>query len=202
MNAPRTLNATALRILKAAEQVFLDHGFEGASINDIADKAEINKSLIYHHFGSKEKLWVAVKASIIKSHEGKSVEEMEFPKESFKKFLERFVSTRYELYSQNPAIARLVTWQRLEQSDKELTNVTPPYLNTLTSQIRLFQEKGEIRSDLNPEMVIYFIMTSASMPFMDPPNFFLGKGIVQQKRKYLGMLIDSLYLAFAAHKVT
>jgi hypothetical protein len=51
-------------------------------------------------------------------------------------------------------------------------------------------------------MVIYFIMTSASMPFMDPPNFFLGKGIVQQKRKYLGMLIDSLYLAFAAHKVT
>ena len=48
-------------ILEAALAVFIEKGFAGASISQIAKAAKINQSLIYHHFASKEDLWVCVK---------------------------------------------------------------------------------------------------------------------------------------------
>lgn len=44
------------RILEAAEELFAEKGFEGTSVRDIAQKAEINLAMISYYFGSKEKL--------------------------------------------------------------------------------------------------------------------------------------------------
>jgi AcrR family transcriptional regulator len=43
-------------ILEAAEQVFAERGYDGASIADIARAAETAKSVIYDHFASKAEL--------------------------------------------------------------------------------------------------------------------------------------------------
>lgn len=45
-----------IQILNAAEELFAAKGFEGASVRDIAQKAEINVAMISYYFGSKEKL--------------------------------------------------------------------------------------------------------------------------------------------------
>src|ERR1700731_189480 len=47
------------RILKAARKVFLDRGFEGASIEEIADAARSGKPTIYARFPDKEALFAA-----------------------------------------------------------------------------------------------------------------------------------------------
>jgi AcrR family transcriptional regulator len=47
-------------LLAAAAQVFAVHGYHGASIEEIAQRAEITKPVIYHHFGSKQELHAAV----------------------------------------------------------------------------------------------------------------------------------------------
>ena len=57
----RDPEATRLAILDAAEAIFVEKGFAAASMSDIAARAAITKSLIHHHFGSKEELWVEVK---------------------------------------------------------------------------------------------------------------------------------------------
>lgn len=44
------------KILEATYKVLIQEGYSGLSIRKIADKAEIDKSLIYHHFGSKKDL--------------------------------------------------------------------------------------------------------------------------------------------------
>ncbi len=49
-----------LQILGAAEQLFADHGFEGTSVRDIAQKAGVNLAMISYYFGSKEKLMSAL----------------------------------------------------------------------------------------------------------------------------------------------
>lgn len=51
---------TAGRILDAAEQVFAAHGYEAASLREIAALAEIQQPGIYNHFASKEALYRAV----------------------------------------------------------------------------------------------------------------------------------------------
>lgn len=47
-------------ILEAARESFAEHGFEAATVRDIAQRAGVDPAMIHHYFGSKEKLFVAV----------------------------------------------------------------------------------------------------------------------------------------------
>jgi TetR/AcrR family transcriptional regulator len=47
-------------ILNAAEQVFAEHGFDGARVDAIAETAGYNKSLLFQYFGDKLGLYVEV----------------------------------------------------------------------------------------------------------------------------------------------
>jgi AcrR family transcriptional regulator len=56
----RTPAESRARILRAATREFVTHGFAGARINSIVKKAGSNPRMIYHYFGSKSQLYVAV----------------------------------------------------------------------------------------------------------------------------------------------
>ncbi len=51
---------TAERILDAAEPIFAERGFEGASLREIARSAGIQQPGLYNHFPSKQALYQAV----------------------------------------------------------------------------------------------------------------------------------------------
>ena len=51
---------TLQRILDTAAEVFADSGFAGARMDEIADRAGVNKATIYYHIGAKETLYARV----------------------------------------------------------------------------------------------------------------------------------------------
>ena len=51
---------TVQRILDAAAREFAETGYEGARVDHIADRAGINKAMIYYHIGNKEALYTRV----------------------------------------------------------------------------------------------------------------------------------------------
>jgi AcrR family transcriptional regulator len=51
--------ATPERLLSAAAEAFAQHGFGGATLADIADRAGVTTGAIYNHFAGKEDLLVA-----------------------------------------------------------------------------------------------------------------------------------------------
>ncbi|MEQ9695459.1 TetR/AcrR family transcriptional regulator [Shimia sp. SDUM112013] len=53
---------TRARILDAAERLFAERGFEGASIRDIAREAGVQAGLVTHHGGPKEDLFARIVA--------------------------------------------------------------------------------------------------------------------------------------------
>ena len=53
------------RILDAAQRVFLKRGYQGASLDEIAEMAPASKPTIYAHFEGKEALFEAVVARVI-----------------------------------------------------------------------------------------------------------------------------------------
>lgn len=53
------------RILEAAEQVFAEAGFGGATMAAIAERAALPKANIHYYFGTKEQLYRAVLADIL-----------------------------------------------------------------------------------------------------------------------------------------
>ena len=58
--ATRNPGRTRERILSAALKEFAAKGFAGARVDAIARRADINKRMLYHYFGDKEKLFRAV----------------------------------------------------------------------------------------------------------------------------------------------
>jgi AcrR family transcriptional regulator len=48
------------QILDGARRCFLEHGFDGASMNDIVKDARVSKGTVYAYFPSKEKLFEAL----------------------------------------------------------------------------------------------------------------------------------------------
>lgn len=51
---------TAAAILTASVAVLAEHGYHGTSVRDIAARAGLSAGAIYHHFGSKHDLLVAI----------------------------------------------------------------------------------------------------------------------------------------------
>jgi TetR/AcrR family transcriptional regulator len=51
---------TQQKIIKAAYEVFIEKGLEGARMQEIADRAGINKALLHYYFRSKEHLFDAI----------------------------------------------------------------------------------------------------------------------------------------------
>src|SRR6185437_320586 len=51
---------TRTRILDAAEELFMQHGFEGTSMRLLTAKAGVNLAAVNYHFGSKHALVEAV----------------------------------------------------------------------------------------------------------------------------------------------
>lgn len=51
---------TRAQLLEAAARVYARRGFEAATIDEVADEAGFTKGAVYDHFGSKEKLLLAL----------------------------------------------------------------------------------------------------------------------------------------------
>ncbi|MDR3641591.1 MAG: CerR family C-terminal domain-containing protein [Humidesulfovibrio sp.] len=62
-------SGTKQRILAAAREVFAERGVAGATVREISAKAGANQAAVHYHFGSKEKLLMAVLAELLLTDE-------------------------------------------------------------------------------------------------------------------------------------
>src|SRR4030095_7792270 len=56
LRAIKPQHETRTRILDAAEELFMLHGFEGTSMRLLTSKAGVNLAAVNYHFGSKDAL--------------------------------------------------------------------------------------------------------------------------------------------------
>jgi AcrR family transcriptional regulator len=60
LRAVKPAHETRTRILDAAEELFMQHGFEGTSMRLLTSRASVNLAAVNYHFGSKDALIEAV----------------------------------------------------------------------------------------------------------------------------------------------
>jgi AcrR family transcriptional regulator len=59
----RDAAATKAALLRAAQELFTERGYERTTVRDIADRAGVNQALLFRYFGNKEELFQAVLAT-------------------------------------------------------------------------------------------------------------------------------------------
>jgi AcrR family transcriptional regulator len=57
---PGARSAGAQRVLDAALELFSEHGFEGTSLQEIADRLGVTKAAVYYHFRTKDEILLAL----------------------------------------------------------------------------------------------------------------------------------------------
>jgi AcrR family transcriptional regulator len=111
----RDAEATKARILQAAKKEFSKKGLGGARVDDIAEKANANKRMIYHYFQSKEGLFQTVLEAayvdIRTAEQRLDLDHLE-PREA----LERLVRFTWEYYLKNPEFLTLVNSENLHRA--------------------------------------------------------------------------------------
>jgi AcrR family transcriptional regulator len=184
---------TREEILEAASYYFVENGFEGTSIQNVADRAKVNKSLIYHHFQSKEELWKTVKTYIIKKS---TFMDSFIPDASggLRPFLVQVIYQRFEIYDHNPDLLRIVAWQNLErEKQKELSESNNFSPENWRPAIRELQKEGHIREEWDPDLVIVLIISALDGVLKDEIVDFSKE--TSKKYTYVKMVVEALYKA-------
>jgi TetR/AcrR family transcriptional regulator len=158
-------------ILNAAETVFAERGFAGASVDAIANQAGYNKSLLFQYFGDKLGLYSQVlKQSDREMGElmGRAFaavaseladESVALQVEEFRAFLVTVIGSIFDYLFEHPNLVRILTWEMAAgwQTFTEIASQFAP-----EDQVRaelLFQRAcaaGLLRSDFGP--TIQFMM--------------------------------------------
>ena len=90
-------------ILQTAMQVFIEKGRHGAKMQEIADRAGINKALLHYYYRSKEKLYTKIFEFLI-WHNVADIYNMFDEQLSFNEFLKKFIYSYIDLINKNPKI--------------------------------------------------------------------------------------------------
>jgi len=148
-------NVSEAVILKAAREVFMEKGMAGARMQEIADRAGINKAMLHYYFRSKEKLFDKVF------------------KEAFDEFWPRIEEAMMSL-SPHEALAAIVDAYLSTFSGK-------PYLpNFILSELHRSPERIEFLmkdTGVNPKMIIVFLsglMENGYLKKTDPRDMMVN----------------------------
>ncbi len=185
---PRKIRAhadlTRQAILKAARQLFAQKGFSGTPTLKIAEAAQVNEALIFHHFGNKAKLWQAVKAFVL---EDLDIAPLNPEPQSLDIFLEEAIQQRLQMYAHHPDLLRLMEWQRLESDKIKLVGGSAFSPLQWLEPIQHLQSHGQINSQFDPQLIILWLVGSIQPLITDEP------GLLQDPCKqkiYITMLVS------------
>lgn len=179
-------DSTEQKIFDAAHEIFTQKGMDGAKMQEIADKAGINKALLHYYYRSKEKLYEAVvKAVMAKAlPTDRQVIESELPLEEK---ITRFIDFYIGLISKNTFIPLFIISEINKHPDHFFENVMPKQLPQPEIFFRQVQDEvaaGRIRP-IDPRHLIIHIISLCIFPFLGKPLMRMLLGLSPEEMKKL-----------------
>ena len=153
--APRRRDPAATRraLLSAGRAAFAEHGFAGARVDDIAERAGVNKQLVYHHYGDKDGLYLAVLERLyeeIRQAESKLNLAGLAPEDAMRKL----VAASFDHLAANPDFVALLNDENRQgarhvKASSKLPSMHSPLVATLDEMLRAGARAGVFRPGVN-----------------------------------------------------
>lgn len=151
----------AQAIITAACRLFAERGFDGVSMNDVATAAGVSKANVFHHYHTKQRLYLAVlkmafaEFQTLTSHLAPG-------SATLQQRLAQFSNAHLKHMNQHPESVRLVLRELLQnqpQHSKELAeNVAQEQFTNLLQLLQEAQRRGEIRNDIDLSVLALLIV--------------------------------------------
>jgi AcrR family transcriptional regulator len=166
IGATRDPERTRAAILVAATREFASEGFGGARVDAIAARAQINKRMLYHYFGNKEDLYLAVLEETyrdIRTAERKLHLEDLSPDEGIRKL----VAFTWDYFLKHPEFLSLLNTENMMRArhlkrSKRIQELHSPLIGLIAELLARGNREGLFRSDVDP---VQLYVTIASIGF-------------------------------------
>jgi len=145
---------TRARLLEAAKREFADHGYEGARVERVVRAARVTTRMLYHYFGNKELLYLAVLDAVyaeIRAGERALDLESGAPDEA----LARLVGFTFDFFQRNDAFVRLTRGEnmlegRFLKRSRMIQDMSQPLLDAIARLLARGVSAGTFRENLDP----------------------------------------------------
>jgi TetR/AcrR family transcriptional regulator len=161
------------QILKVATRRFARQGFDGTSLQEIAEEVGVKKPSLLHHFPSKADLLRGVLDNLFE-HWTESLPRLLEAVTSGRGRFEAITAELVRFFREDPDRARLVIRElmdRPEQMESRLAATLNPWLTLIADYMRKSIDAGHVPRDVDPEAYILHIVTLtvssiAALPIM------------------------------------
>ena len=143
------------QLLNAAFHVFAQYGFNGASLDEIAQLADMHKSNIFYYYENKEALYVEVLTTVLQKWLAplQTLEAELEPTEA----LTHYLMTKIEIAKTQPKASKLFALEII-QGAPHLLPILKGHIKKLFKRkakvILNWQEQGKISKDIDAELLI------------------------------------------------
>jgi AcrR family transcriptional regulator len=164
--ATRDPERTAATILAAAVREFGEKGYGGARIDAIAERSGANKRMIYHYFGDKEALYLAVLEQI---YAGIRSAELRLNLRNLEPIpaLHKLVRFTWDYFLEHPEFLSLLHTENLHKAkylkrSARAADLNSPLIALISEILQRGVAKGEFRTGVDP---LKLYITIASVGF-------------------------------------
>lgn len=168
------LESSTATIKRVARDLFSEHGFDATTMQEIADAAGLHKSSLYHHYRSKEALLEAVCLEVLDLLDQSLQVALAAPEPSLR---ERFLAAfdgAVTAALDDPATTNVILSNRGSSDFGRLVQQRRrSYEQGFVALAREAQEAGEIRSDIEPELLVRLVlgMVNWAVTWFDPARY-------------------------------
>jgi len=158
------------KIMQAAKDIFVKKGKSGARMQEIADKAGINKSLLHYYYRSKDKLFGAVFQFAFSRFAPNLFEAIDKSDDIFE-VIEIFISKYLDIINKNPFIPMFI----LNEVNKKDTGLVVRILKNSGMNIEVFENlvdkgiKNKKIKKVNPKNLLINILALCVFPYIGRP---------------------------------
>jgi TetR/AcrR family transcriptional regulator len=185
------------RILAAAEALFAERGFDGVSMNEIAARADVSKANVFHHFSSKNALYLEV-VRLACRDSAEQLDHLESDQRPFPERLADFAREHLASLLAQERVSRLVLRELLENGPRrgqELAErVFGEKFARFVAILRAAQAQGALRTDVDPAMIATLLIGADVFLFeaRDVLRHFPQVDFAEDPARYSAMLTDIL----------